>query len=117
MTKLQDSALNKREVDLGLRDLYMKREIAKQELILELEYVTPLFKVSPKEANNMALKVSNSIKEVESHLEDFKLAHREYVKRIIEDTCREEEEMSLAIGKCNEYLKEVAGRVHDVLTL
>ena len=47
----------------------------------------------------------------------FKLAHREYVKKILEDTSGNEEEMSLVTGKYNEYLREVMERVQDVLVL
>ena len=84
MTKLQDSAHSKQEVDLGLRDLYMERAIAKWEVILELEYVTPLLEVSSEEANNVAIKVSDSIKEVESYVKYFRLAHEIYMQKIKE---------------------------------
>ena len=50
-------------------------------------------------------------------METFKLAHREYVERILENASGDEEEMYLIIGGCNNYLKEGVGQVHDFLAL
>ena len=84
---------------------------------MELKYIKPILSVGPKKADRLSLRIDDSIIELESHMETFKLAHREYVERILENTSGDKEEMYIIIGGCNNYLKEVVGRVHDVLAL
>ena len=50
-------------------------------------------------------------------MDDFKLAHREYVMKILEDATRDKEEMSQVIDECNRYFQEVVGQTHGVLAL
>ena len=42
--------------------------------------------------DSLVFRIDNSIKELESHMEVFKLAHREYVERILEDDSGDEED-------------------------
>ena len=46
--------------------------------------------------------VNHAIEVMEAHMEDLKLAHREYVKKILEYTSGDKEEMNQTIGGCNE---------------
>ena len=46
---------------------------------LELECVTLLLKVGPEDAKDVASRVNDSIKNVESHIKIFKAVHKEYV--------------------------------------
>ena len=71
----------------------------------------------PKVNDSLAIRINDVVKKAESNLEYFKLAHREHVKRILEYTSGEEEEISLAIGKYKEDLKEMVEHVQDVLLL
>ena len=106
-----------RVVDPGLKKLYYNRAKAKCKVDLELEYKTPLLNAGPKNADSLAFSIDNSIKEVESHMKNFKIAHREYFERITENTSGDKEEMYLTIGECKNYLKEVVGQVQVVLSL
>ena len=54
---------------------------------------------------------------MEAHMEDLKLAHKEYVKKILEDTSGNKEEMNFTVGKCDNYLREVVSQIHKVLSL
>ena len=98
-------------VDPELHRLFYKRARAKYRVDLELEYITPLLNAGPEHADSL------SIKEVESHMKDFKLAHRGYMERIIENTNGAKEEMDLTIGECKDYLKKVIERVQEVIAL
>ena len=98
-----------------LQDLVRKRTNDKREVDLELKYVTPLLKVSPEEANDIALRVNYTIKRVLSLIKSFRSAHKNFVEKIKEVTTGGEEEMDCAIGECNTFLKEVEDRVYDVL--
>ena len=51
-------------------------------MVLEIEYVTPLIVASSKKALGLVSRIDESIEEMQSHLEDLELAHREYIKRI-----------------------------------
>ena len=43
---------------------------------VDIEYTTPLLATGPENADSLAFRIDDSIEEVESHMEDFKLAHR-----------------------------------------
>ena len=118
MAKLQDS-IRKRaninhEVDLELQDLIYEVAIAECDVDSELKYVGPLLKVGPKDAKDVASRVNNSIKRVESKTKIFKTAHGNFVEKIKEYNNREEE-MDIVIGECNTYLIEIEEQVYDVL--
>ena len=77
MAKLEDSNYNiNHVVDPELQELIYKRAKAKCNVDLELEYITPLLKVGPENADSLVFRIHNSIKEVESHTENFKLSQR-----------------------------------------
>ena len=44
----------------------------------------------PKKTDGLVPRIKDSIEELNSHLEGFKLAHREYIERILEDVSKEE---------------------------
>ena len=69
-------------VDPEQQNLIYERAKAKNEVDLELEYVTPLLKLDPKYANNVASRANNSIKNVKSNVKIFKAVHGEYIKKI-----------------------------------
>ena len=56
-----------------LQRLLYRRARVKYRLDLEIEYIIPLLAAGPKKADCLAFKINNSIKEVESHMKDFKL--------------------------------------------
>ena len=62
-------------------------------------------------------RIDDSIEEMQSCLEDLKLTHREYIKRILENASMEKEEMNQTLHGCNGYLKEVVGQVWEVIAL
>ena len=84
-------------VDPKLQELFYRRAQAKYILDMELEYITPLLSVGPDKTDSLALRIDNYIMELESHMETFKLAHREYVERILENASGDKEEMYLII--------------------
>ena len=86
-------------VDPELQRLFYKRARAKYKVYLDIEYITPLFATGPENANSLVFRIDDSIEEVEPHLEDLKLAHREYVKKILEDISEDEEEMNEPLGE------------------
>ena len=49
---------------------------------MNIEYMVPLLDTCSEKAVRIAFIVDNSVEEIESYLEDFKLAHREYIMRI-----------------------------------
>ena len=98
-----------------LQDLTRKRANAKRDVDLELEFVAPLLKTNPDGANDVASRINDSMKKVESLVKVFKAAHKAYVDNIKENATGGEEEMDITIGECDSYLKEVEGRVYDVL--
>ena len=98
-----------RVVDLDLQRLFYKRARAKYGVDLHFEYITPLLKAVPENADSLVFRIDSSIKEVESHMENFKLARRGYVEMIIENAIGDEQEMNFNIGGCKDYLKEVIG--------
>ena len=102
-------------VDPELWRLLHKRTQAKFKVDIELEYVIPLLATDPENADRFAVKVENSIKEIEAYMKDFKLAHKECVEEIIENTSWDEEKVNLTIGECNEGVKEVIERSQEVL--
>ena len=93
-------------VDPELQRLFNKRAKTKDEVDVDIKFISPTLAVGLEDAGDL---VDNAIEVMEAHMEDLKLAHREYVKKILEDISRDEKEMSIATGKCNEYLKEVLG--------
>ena len=70
-------------------------------------FMSPLLKLSPEDAKNVTSRVDIAIKWVESHIKVFKSAHKIYVDKIKEYTTKNEEEMDLAIGECDTFLREV----------
>ena len=82
MVKLQDSSV----VDPEMEKLIYKRAKAKHNVDIELEYVTPLLKVSPEDDRDGASRGDNSFERVESLTKNFKAAHSEYVEKINENT-------------------------------
>ena len=69
-------------MDPEFQRLFDRRARAKYGVDLEIEYVTPLIVASSKKALGLASRIDDSIEEMQSHLEDLELAHREYIKRI-----------------------------------
>ena len=69
-------------MDSELQWLFYRRARAMYGVDLEIEYVTPLIVASSKKALGLASRIDDSIEEMQSHLEDLELAHREYIKRI-----------------------------------
>ena len=69
-------------VDPELQRLFYRRARAKYGVDLEIEYVTPLIVAGYMKALGLVSRIDDSIKEMQSHLEDLELAHREYIKRI-----------------------------------
>ena len=60
-----------------LLKLFYRRARAKYKVDLDVEYVTPLLVVGPKKSDGLVPRINDFIMEMESHLEGFKLAHRE----------------------------------------
>ena len=90
LAKLQVSNYNINHVlDPELQKLFYKRAKAKFNVDLELEYIALLLNSGPENADSLVFRIKNSIKEMESHIEDFMLAHREYVERIRENATEE----------------------------
>ena len=104
-------------IDTELWRLFYKSVRAKYKVDLDIEYVTPLLMAGHERTDGLVSRIDDSMEEVESQMEDFKLAHREYIMKILENPGGDEEEISLTIDKCNEYLKEIVEQVHDVLAL
>ena len=78
MAKTQYSIYNiSCDVDHGQQNLICKRAKAKREMDMKLVYVTPLLKLDPGDTKDVALRVINSIKMVESHIKTIKRVHRE----------------------------------------
>ena len=92
-------------MDLELQELFYKRARAKYKVDLEIKCISPLLTANSEDADSLAFRVDNSIKEIESHMEYFNSAHTEYVKKVMENTKGDKEEMNFTIGKCNNYLK------------
>ena len=90
-------------VDPELQDLFNKRAMAKYYVDVDLEYITSLLNVAPEKADNLASRINDSIMEMETNIETIKLAHREYVERILENASKDEEDMCLIIGGCNSF--------------
>ena len=57
---------------------------AKWEVDLEHEYMDPLPEVSPEDANDIASRVNDSIKRLESHIKIFRIAHESYIQKVKE---------------------------------
>ena len=104
-------------MDPELHRLFSRRARAKYRVNLDKEDITPQILADSAKAEGLTSRINYSIKDIESHLEEFKLAHREYVRKILEDDSRDEEEMNRTIDGYNEYLKNMAEQVHDVLAL
>ena len=60
---------------------------------LKMKCISPLLTTNPEDADGLALRVDNSFKEIESHMEDFNSVHREYVKKVTEKTRGDENEV------------------------
>ena len=63
-----------------LQRLFYRRARAKYKVYLDIEYVTPLLVAGPKKTDRLVSRFEDSIEELDSHSEGFKLAHQEYVK-------------------------------------
>ena len=72
-------------MDPEFQRLFYRRARAMYGVDLEIEYVTPLIVASSKKTLGLASRIDDSIEEMQSHLEDLELAHREYIKRISEN--------------------------------
>ena len=118
MAKLQDYDHNIFCVmDLELEKLFYKifRAICSEDM--ELEYVPHLLKSRRENANSWEVRVNNSIKKIDSQLENLKLAHKEYMEKMIENAIGNKEEMNFMIGKCDDYLRVAVNQVQEVLRL
>ena len=86
MAEIPNSIYKQSEANHGLhrelQDLIRRRAIPKHEVDLELEYITPLLEACLEEANDVATRVNNSLKRVESHIKSFKWFIRTMSKRL-----------------------------------
>ena len=98
-------------MDPELQRLFYKRVRAKYRLDLDLGHITPLLEVGQENAGSLVFRIDGYIKEVDTHVEDFKLTHRGYVERIIESASWSKDEINPSIVECNDYLKEVLEQV------
>ena len=67
-----------------VQDHTRKRANTKHNVDLKLEFVTPLLEVSPEDANDVASRVNDSIKRVESHIKIFRTEQENYIQKVKE---------------------------------
>ena len=85
MVKLQGNNCNKNTnhvVDPELQRLFDKRAKSKDQVDVDIQFITPMLVAGLEDSAGL---VDHAIEAMETHMEDLKLAHRKYIKNILEN--------------------------------
>ena len=79
----------------------------KRDIDLEVEVITPLIKVVPEAAKDIALKVNQYHRKLESYLKTLKSAHEDYIEKIERYAIGDREDVNYITKGFNTFLKDV----------